>query len=61
MTSAALEVLAEQERMLRYPTTFSADEALELGCAVRSLAGDYDLVVWRASLWLKGQGETPLP
>lgn len=39
----ALDVLATQERELRYPERFGSDEAFELGCAIRDLAGDYDL------------------
>ena len=43
MTPAALEVLQEQERVLRYDTKFDADDAFALGAAVKDLAGDYDL------------------
>ena len=43
VTPEALEVLEEQERVLRYDGSFGADEAFELGAAVRGLAGDYDL------------------
>ena len=43
VTPQALEVLAEQERELRYPERFGSDEAFELGSAVRALACDYDL------------------
>ena len=41
----ALDVLREQERILRWPagSTFGAKEALELGTAVANLAEDYDL------------------
>lgn len=43
VTPEALEVLDEQERELRYAGKFDSDDAFELGCAIRSLAGDYDL------------------
>ena len=43
VTPAALDVLREQERVLRYPTKFDANDAFELGSAVRALADDYDL------------------
>lgn len=43
VTPRALEVLDEQERTLRYAEKFDADDAFELGAAIRSLAGDYDL------------------
>lgn len=39
----ALEVLDEQERVLRYEEGFGADEAFALGAAIKGLAGDYDL------------------
>ncbi len=38
----ALDVLTEQERLLRYPERFGATEALELGAAIVGMAGDYD-------------------
>lgn len=37
-----LALLAEQERVLRYPNGFGAREALTLGCACVRLAADYD-------------------
>lgn len=45
VTPAALDVLAEQERILRWPegATFGADEALALGNAVAGITKDYDL------------------
>ncbi len=43
VTPQALEVLDEQERVLRYAEKFDADDAFELGAAIRGLAGDYDL------------------
>lgn len=43
LTPDALDVLAEQERVLRYEDSFGSDEAFELGSAVRAIAGDYDL------------------
>lgn len=43
VTPDALEVLEEQERVLRYEEKFDADDAFELGATVRGLAGDYDL------------------
>ena len=43
VTPQALEVLDEQERALRYAEKFDADDAFELGAAIRSFAGDYDL------------------
>lgn len=43
VTPQALEVLEEQERVLRYADKFDADDAFELGAAIRDLAGDYDL------------------
>lgn len=45
LTPEALDVLSEQERILRWPegATFGAREALELGNAVAGLADDYDL------------------
>ncbi|MDI9590385.1 MAG: Gfo/Idh/MocA family oxidoreductase [Acidobacteriota bacterium] len=43
VTPQALEVLDEQERVLRYTDTFDADDAFELGVAIKDLAGDYDL------------------
>ena len=39
----ALEVLEEQERLLRYQDKFDADDAFRLGAAIKGLAGDYDL------------------
>ncbi|MBP3892764.1 MAG: Gfo/Idh/MocA family oxidoreductase [Atopobiaceae bacterium] len=42
VTPAALDVLERQEQDLRYPVTFGADEALELGCAIARLAPEYD-------------------
>lgn len=42
VTPQALDVLAEQERALRYPERFGAAEAFDLGRAVRGLADDYD-------------------
>jgi len=43
VTPAALAVLEEQERVLRYQTKFDANDAFELGSAIKDLAGDYDL------------------
>ena len=43
VTPQALEVLDEQERVLRYAEKFDADDAFELGAAIRGLADDYDL------------------
>lgn len=43
VTPQALEVLDEQERTLRYAEKFDANDAFELGAAIRSFAGDYDL------------------
>ena len=43
LTPHALEVLEEQERVLRYTDKFDANDAFELGSAVKDLAGDYDL------------------
>jgi uncharacterized protein (UPF0303 family) len=43
VTPQALEVLEEQERVLRYQDKFDADDAFELGAAIKDLAGDYDL------------------
>ena len=43
VTPDALDVLAEQERTLRYASKFDADDAFELGAAIKELAGDYDL------------------
>ena len=43
VTPQALDVLAEQERTLRYDKRFGSNEAWELGSAIRDLAGDYDL------------------
>ena len=42
VTPAALETLAKQEELLRYPAAFGANEALELGCAIARLAPEYD-------------------
>lgn len=38
----AMNALLEQERILRYPTSFGAREALALGNRVASLAPEYD-------------------
>ena len=45
LTPAALDVLREQERILRWPqgATCGAKEALELGSAVAGIVDDYDL------------------
>ena len=43
VTPEALEVLEEQERELRYDHAFGAQEAFELGSAIKDLADDYDL------------------
>ena len=43
VTPAALEVLEEQERVLRYEEKFDANDAFALGSAIKDLAGDYDL------------------
>ena len=43
MAPQALEVLEEQERVLRYEDKFDANDAFALGSAVKDLAGDYDL------------------
>ena len=40
--AAAMDVLLEQERELRYADTFGAGEALELGIAASRLADEYD-------------------
>lgn len=37
----AMDVLVEQERILRYPERFGSEEALELGIAASKLASDY--------------------
>ena len=42
VTPDALAALERQEQVLRYPTTFGASEALELGCAIARLAPQYD-------------------
>ncbi|MDO4537114.1 MAG: Gfo/Idh/MocA family oxidoreductase [Coriobacteriales bacterium] len=43
VTPQALDVLNMQEHVLRYEDKFDADDAFELGAAIKSLAGDYDL------------------
>lgn len=43
VTPQALEILEEQERVLRYQGSFDADDAFQLGAAIKGLAGDYDL------------------
>lgn len=42
VTPAALDTLAQQEQLLRYPQQFGSAEALELGCAIARLAPEYD-------------------
>lgn len=42
VTQDALDTLSQQEQLLRYPETFGAEEALELGCAIAQLAPQYD-------------------
>jgi uncharacterized protein (UPF0303 family) len=41
-TEETLRVLEEQERLLRYPKQFGAQEALALGNRIAQLAADYD-------------------